>query len=213
MRLGHVFTRLAVSVQRGSRDTKWLLYQRAFPPRRGERVLDVGVSALDDLPGENYFLRSYPFLDQITAVGIDDLDDLSRRYPDVTFLQADGRALPFADGAFDVVHCNAFIEHVGGEEDQMRLVTELVRVARGGFVTTPNRWFPIETHCRLPLLHWLPRPLAFRLSRWLREPGLHWWLLGPRGMRGMFPAAVELELERTTVLGWPLTIVAIFSRR
>jgi hypothetical protein len=207
------FQRLAIWAQRGSRDTKWLLYERAFPPRRGESVLDVGVSALDDLPGENYFLRSYPYPDQVTAVGIDDLNDLARRYPSVTFIQADGRALPFEDGAFDVVHCNAVIEHVGAEEDQRLLVAELVRVAHGGLVTTPNRWFPIETHCRLPFLHWLPRPLVFRLSRLLREPGLHWWLLGRGGMRRMFPSTVELELERTKVFGWPLTIVAIFSRQ
>lgn len=211
--MGTSFKRLSVRVQRGSRETKWLQYQRAFPPRRGERVLDVGVSALDDLPGENYFLRSYPFADQLTAVGIDDLADLELRYPGVTFVCADGRALPFEDGAFDVVHCNAVIEHVGGEEEQRRLVAELVRVARGGFVTTPNRWFPIEVHCRVPILHWLPRPIVFRLSRLLREPGLHWWLLGRSGMQRMFPSTIDLKLERTTVLGWPLTIVAIFGRR
>jgi hypothetical protein len=63
------------------------------------------------------------------------------------------------------------------------------------------------------MLHWLPRPIVFRLSRLLREPDLHWWLLGQGGLRRLFPSTVEVELERTTILGWPLTIVAIFSRR
>jgi hypothetical protein len=29
-------------------------------------------------------------------------------------------------------------------------------VARRGFFTTPNRWFPIELHTKIPLLHYLP---------------------------------------------------------
>jgi hypothetical protein len=31
-------------------------------------------------------------------------------------------------------------------------------VARKGIcLTTPNRWFPVEFHTQLPLLHWLPK--------------------------------------------------------
>ena len=25
------------------------------------------------------------------------------------------------------------------------------------YITTPNRWFPVELHTFLPLLHWLPQ--------------------------------------------------------
>ena len=54
------------------------------------------------------------------------------------------------------------IEHVGDHGGQTRLLSELWRVARRGvFVTTPNRWFPVEAHTMLPLLHWLP-------PRWYR---------------------------------------------
>jgi len=152
MRMRAALSTAALQYQAGSRSSKWELYRRSFPPRRGERVLDLGVSALDDLPGENYFVRRYPYPDQLTAVGIDDLSELQERYPEVTFVRADGRRLPFAEGSFDVVHSNAVIEHVGEHEDQEQFVAELVRVGRAGFVTTPNRWFPIETHCKLPVL-------------------------------------------------------------
>ena len=74
--------------------------------------------------------------------------------------QGDACALPFPDGAFDVVHSNAVIEHVGGRERQEAFVREALRVGRRVFLTTPNRWFPIEVHTRLPLVHWLPDPLA-----------------------------------------------------
>ena len=75
------------------------------------------------------------------------------------FQRSDGRHLPFADGEFDWVFCNAAIEWSGGFERQLELLKELNRVARKGvFVATPNRWHPFEFHTTLPFLHWLPAP-------------------------------------------------------
>ena len=203
-----------IAVERGgaSREAKWELYKSVFPPREGERVLDVGVSKLDDLPNENFFLRRYPFPNQLTGVGIDDLSGLEERYPGVTFVEADGRDLPFDDLSFDVVHSNAVVEHVGAEPDQARFVAELVRVARAGFVTTPNRWFPIESHSRLPLVHWLPRgPMVHALRR-LGHDDWPIWLLSRRQFRRLFPSDVELSLVAQRMAGWPATLVVLFRR-
>jgi len=69
----------------------------------------------------------------------------------------DGRALPFRDGAFDVVFSNSVIEHVGGAASQQSFAREVSRVGRRYWVQTPNRWFPIEQHLMTPLVHWLPK--------------------------------------------------------
>src|SRR4051812_19334597 len=127
-----MLTRLAVQYGRKLRARKWSLYCEMFPPRLGERVLDVGASADYDFePNANYFLHRYPYPEQLTAVGIEDVSKLSSSYPLVTFVQADGRSLPFPDGSFDVVHSNAVIEHLP-YADQRAFVSELVRVARVG---------------------------------------------------------------------------------
>jgi len=56
------------------------------------------------------------------------------------------------------VHSAAVLEHVGSLANQTRMVSECLRVARRAVcVTTPNRWYPIEFHTQLPLIHWLPR--------------------------------------------------------
>lgn len=131
-------------------------------PLPNETVLDVGVTSDDTYESSNYLEAWYPYKHCITAVGLDDASFLEQRYPGLKYQRADGRELPFADSTFDVVHSSAVIEHVGSNDQQRAFVSELVRVARRAvFLTTPNRWFPVEFHSVLPLVHWLP-PRIFR---------------------------------------------------
>jgi SAM-dependent methyltransferase len=86
--------------------------------------------------------------------------------PDLDFPVAavicDGLRLPFADQTFDLVLSNAVIEHVGDAEAQATFVAEHRRVGRSFIITTPNRWFPVESHTRVIARHWSP---AWRASR------------------------------------------------
>ncbi len=136
-----------------------------------DTIIDVGVTGEPVYEHSNYLEAWYPFKQQLTAVSIDDTSSLQPLYPGVSFRRADGRALPFPDRCFDFAHASAVIEHVGSRALQIRLLAEMWRVCRKGlFLTTPNRWFPIETHSALPLIHWLP-PALFR--RALRALGQH----------------------------------------
>jgi hypothetical protein len=147
--------------QRRRMFARFLAASRIHPT---DTILDVGVTADRTYEYSNYVEAWYPHKERITAVGTDDASFLEQMYPGVTFRRADGRALPFADGSFDFAHASAVIEHVGSRSQQWVLLAELWRVCRKGiFVTTPNRWFPVETHSALPLLHWLPPP-AFRAA-------------------------------------------------
>jgi SAM-dependent methyltransferase len=131
-------------------------------PRPQDTILDVGVTSDRSYDHSNYFAAWYPHKAAITAVGLDDASFLSALYPGLRFVRADGRDLPFAEASFDYVHSSAVIEHVGERQKQMRFLSEAWRVARKGiFVTTPNRWFPVEFHTVLPLLHWAP-PRLYR---------------------------------------------------
>ncbi len=133
-------------------------------PLPSETVLDVGVTSDRSYASSNYLEAWYPDKGKITAAGIDDAGFLEQAYPGLTFVRADGKNLPFADGSFDVVHSSAVIEHVGSRQEQARFLAELHRVARRVVcITTPNRWFPVEVHTSVPLLHWLPPRLYRRL--------------------------------------------------
>lgn len=116
------------------------------------------------------------------------------------YLRADGRRLPFRDGCVDLVLSNAVVEHVGQEADQRAFVAEHDRVGRAWVVTTPNRWFPVESHTFTLFRHWQP---SWRGSR--REFSR---LLSRREFLSLLPPG-------TTVVGrpWSPTFLAFSPPR
>jgi hypothetical protein len=123
-----------------------------------DSVLDVGVTANKKHIEDNFFEEYYPKKDQITALSDQNAAWLEQKYPGLKFVPADGRDMPFRDRSFDLVFSSAVIEHVGALEQQRIFLKECCRVSKKYvFLTTPNRWFPVEFHTVLPFLHWLPK--------------------------------------------------------
>ncbi|MBA2637021.1 MAG: class I SAM-dependent methyltransferase [Solirubrobacterales bacterium] len=154
------------------------------------RIVDVGCGALG--------LRGLsPGLD-VTGV------DLVERpgYPG-PFVRADAtRRLPFGDGAFDLAYSSSVVEHVAPSR-RPAFAAELRRVARGWYVQTPARGFPIEPHALLPFAHWLP--LALRRPYWRLGAAGGWEeieLLGRRELEGLFDAPVLAERLGPLVKSW-----------
>lgn len=140
-----------------ARDAIYDDFLRLMAPRPDETILDVGASdVLND--SANVLERKDPHPQRITAVGLGEAPDFEAAFPGVAYRRiAAGEPLPFADRSFDVAMSNAVIEHVGGAEARARFVAELARVARRVFVSAPHRYFPIEHHTAIPLLHfWDP---------------------------------------------------------
>jgi len=203
--------RLVDAVSLRSRRRKLRLLLDELQPTATTTVLDVGADEVG-FGGEggesgcsthNFFEEHYPWPGQVTALGLHDGARFRERYPAVAYVQGDACALPFPDDAFDIVFSNAVIEHVGGRERQQAFVREAVRVGRRIFLTTPNRWFPLEVHTRLPVVHWLPDRAAHRAYD-LAGKGFakenH--LLGPGDLRSLFPVPVR-------IVNLGMTLVAI----
>jgi hypothetical protein len=190
--------------------------------RQGDTILDVGVTSDQTYASSNYIEAWYPYKHKVTACGIDDASFLEQLYPGMRFVQASGLALPFDDRSFDVVHSSAVLEHVGSFENQVKFISECARVARRAFfLTTPNRWFPIEFHTVLPLVHWLPKTV-FRAV--LRRAGLAFFaeeanlnLMTRREVsaaiaRSLEAAPFDWRVESVPLLGWPSNLLAIGLR-
>jgi ubiquinone/menaquinone biosynthesis C-methylase UbiE len=144
-----------------------------------ERALDVGTGA-----GALAFALA-PLVREV--VGLDPVSELlelarARAMPNTEFVEGDGTALPFPDGAFDLGGTHRTLHHVAQPE---RIVDELARVTRpGGHVLVVDQFAP-EDPAVAATLH------EFETAR---DPS-HTRLLADRELRELF-AANGLELLR-----------------
>ena len=132
---------------------------------------------------------------------------------------ADGLRLPFRDQAFDVVHSSAVIEHVGSLARQCAFVAECCRVARRAvFITTPNRWFPVEFHTVLPLVHWLPKEIFRALMRgtgrgfFAEEGNLNLMTVADLSRAASANKDFKYQVSNVALGGWPSNLLLNMHR-
>jgi hypothetical protein len=81
----------------------------------------------------------------------------------IVAVAGDARNMPqFKDGEFHLCFSNSVVEHVGTLGDQKRMADEVRRVAKGYFVQTPYRYFPLEPHFLVP--GWVALPVWLRTA-------------------------------------------------
>lgn len=213
-----VIERIAYAISAKSRQKKYTQFLSLIAPQPTESIIDVGVNTTEYSATDNYLEKSYPYAEHITAVGQGDFTKFRERYPKVTALSGDGRALAFPDNTFDIAYSNAVIEHVGNFDDQRRFLSELYRVSHRGYLTTPNRHFPIELHTRIPLLHLLLHKKNF--DTLVTKAGKPWAagdymsLLSESDLRRLFS---EVGISHYTLIknrfcGLPMTFTVVWHK-
>jgi SAM-dependent methyltransferase len=151
--------------------------------------------------------RRYPYPERVTAAGLGAAEEFRATFPKTTYRQIVANApLPFPDKSFDIVTSNAVLEHVGSTENQHRFIADLVRVGRRAFITVPHRFFPVEHHTAIPLLHWTDGSFALmcRLlgkQHWSRPENLI--LMSQRKLRAACPPGIRVEMGKTGIMLGP----------
>ncbi|HUW26071.1 MAG TPA: class I SAM-dependent methyltransferase [Gallionella sp.] len=180
------------------------------------QILDVGFSDNEYSVTDNYLEKHYSYPEKLTALGVENPINFSKRYPKVNAVVYAGGKFPFADKQFDICWSNAVIEHVGSKEAQVLFIKEMNRVAKQVFFTTPNRYFPVETHTRVPLLHYLPKTW---FDIFLKVIGKEWasgsymYLLADGDLRCLLNDA-EIDnymIHRNWMFGFVLDFVVIIK--
>jgi len=168
------------------------------------RILDVGGTAA--FWKSNWNLECDNLI--VTLLNLEHTDD-NVDLP-VTSHVGDARDMPqYPDQHFDFCFSNSVIEHAGSLYEQKRMAQEIRRVARGYFIQTPYRYFPIEPQYHFPgwaqLPYWVRTMLHQRMDLgWVKAEQDYLdaririescRLLSIREMRLLFPEA-QIEYER-----------------
>lgn len=215
--------RLNYRLSSRSREIKLNLFWNLMEPRPGCTVLNLGAapphlsrvllgednSALIEQPEQDPRWRALRVLGG--NLNRTDMQEYSRLYkswgPSAVIL--DGCRLPFRDQGIDVVFSNAVIEHLT-PNGQAAMAREIMRVGRSWFVTTPNFWYPIEMHNKLPLLQFLPRAAQLaiqkKLGTWPVSDPIN--LLSARQLMKLLPGSTVRKVQVTF---FPETLIAYKS--
>ncbi len=208
-----LYKRVLEELSRKSREQKFALFSAIFKPRLEDRILDIGASGRTFPPYT--FEDFYPYPEQIVGAGIalEDVKAAKRIYPRSRYVTCDGCDLPFPDKSFEIVFSNAVLEHVVGAGRQEKFAREVMRVGKSWFVTTPNYWFPFESHSYLLFYQFLPLGLQRRYHQLFgkladgRAQDIE--LLSATRLQRLFPSS---SIARLRVTFWPETLVAYFAR-
>jgi SAM-dependent methyltransferase len=176
--------------------------------RRARRILEIGcgsgviAATLHELGGPELQMDAVDVVDSRTQV------------TGYSFQLVTGTGLPFADGVFDIVISNHVIEHVGPPAAQLAHLREIHRIldpAGLAYLAVPNKWRWLEPHFRLPLLSWLPAPIADRYVRLARK-GSHYDCL-PLSLRSALAlfARAGFDVRDATVDAFRATVDIEFA--
>ncbi len=207
---------LASRVSLQVRQKIFAAFMNVMQPQEDTRILDLGVTGDASQPESNFFERWYPHKDQLVCVGTEEVEDHEQKYPGMKFVRvAPMQPLPFPAGHFDIVFSNAVVEHAGSRQQQQYFIQEALRVSKAFFLSTPNRWFPVEVHTGLPLLHYLPIPLHRHILRILGYDYYaledHLNLLDTKGLLQLFPSSVTAGIFKIRFFGFTSNLVVYGS--
>lgn len=201
---------IAHKISECNRDRKFLLFERTMRLSCSDKILDVG-GGIDSM-----LIKRIKWKENVTVTGLFNEElclQLSEKYYPAKVIYANAIDMKiFEDRSFDIVFSNAVIEHVGRKERQLKFANEIRRVGKRYFVATPNYFFPIEQHYKIPLMHFLPK----RVKKYLidvRQLDLGHCetidLLTASKMQDLFPEATIKFLRLTFFPFVPISILAI----
>lgn len=213
-----MFDSLAYRFSQQNRKKKLQLFFATMHPETGDNIVDVGVNTTEYSTSDNYLEKQYPYPDKITAVGLDNVKEFSSRYPRVRIIQANGTNLPFKNNEFRIGYSNAALEHVGGKDNQVAFIKELHRVSQKGYLAIPYKYFPVEIHTRIPLLHlllprhWFDYVASIAGKHW--ATGDYMQFIDERQLRLLLKEAGvnKFGIHKQRLLGFTLTLVATWHK-
>lgn len=197
-----------------SRDKK--LSQFYSLSKETDIVLDVGVSNNEHNQQVNFFLKKFRYkANQYTGLAVEPMSQIRKLYPDKKIVEYDGKLFPFKDKQFDWVFSNAVVEHVGDQKKQLNFINEMLRVGKNVFFTTPNKYFPVESHSNTFFRHWNNQGFY----KWCKKNNLSWnkeklVLLSNNDLINIMDLTkAEYKIYSNRLLLYPMTYTVICSQK
>ena len=121
-------------------------------------ALDIGTTSEEDLESSNIIINNLKSVPTLNCISDQEVENQQYKNKMIKSITDNFSSSEIELMKSDLVISNAVIEHVGCLEHQIKMVKNMISLSNKYIVIqTPNRWFPIEVHSKLPLIHWLPK--------------------------------------------------------
>lgn len=151
------------------RERIYKIFKKNIPLKKKYKLIDIGTSPILE-KSENIILSKYKWKENITCLSDQNCNILKKKYKKTKFFIGDAKKIKYDNNKFDIVYSSATIEHLGSYQNQLKAIKEMYRISRRFlFLTTPNRFFPIEMHTKLPFLHFLPKKIFRSILKYFGE--------------------------------------------
>ena len=131
-------------------------------------ILDIGTTNDKTLKSSNFIIYQFKDIKIRKSLSNQSLKDnffnSSYKKSITKFLNHD----EISDLSSDIVISSATIEHVGDDYNKNYMIKNITLLTKKYFIiTTPNRYYPIDFHTKLPFLHWLPKKIHRKILKLL----------------------------------------------
>ena len=129
-------------------------------------VLDIGTTSDDKNASSNIVIKNIKNIDKFKCISdqIVNSDFFHKSLnKSITEEFSENELYDFSS---DLVVSNATIEHVGNTLNQKKMLENVIKLTKKIFViTTPNKFYPIELHTKIPLIHWFPKSIYRKILK------------------------------------------------
>lgn len=123
-------------------------------------ILDIGTTEEDSLKSSNFFIKKFNNIKNKKTISNQKIKKKKFTKNLIKSITSSFSNNEIKNFKSDLVISSATIEHVGNSRKQIKMIKNVILLTKKiFFITTPNRFFPIDFHTKIPLLHLLPKKL------------------------------------------------------
>ena len=123
-------------------------------------LLDIGTTNDSKLSSSNFFCRMFDKISNHKSISNQKINNSRFKRCLRKSITSNFSKKEINNLKSDLVISSAVIEHVGNFNNQTNKVRNMIKLSKKYIIiTTPNRFFPVEVHTKLPLIHWLPKKI------------------------------------------------------
>lgn len=142
------------------RNEMYRLLQKNIYKSKIKSILDIGTTEEDSLESSNFFIKKFKNIKIKKTISNQLIKNKFFKKKINKSITSYFSKNMIKNYKSDLVISSATIEHVGNYKKQIKMIKNVILLTnKFFFITTPNRFFPIDFHTKIPLLHLFPKKI------------------------------------------------------